>query len=387
MSEINYFPQGIAEGEAFLGRKAEMKLLTENIKRGHHTLLLAPRRFGKTSLILNVLKKLKIPYVELNLYLALSGESVEKKILIGVQDILKLVSSKPEQLFRTFNEFLKKTTVKLALTISGVFNIELGIENTKKNDVPENILAALQLAEHVLAGQNKKAVIFIDEIQEIDHLDIGFQIEGAIREFAQKSKHLVFIFSGSNRRMLLHMFDDKAMPLYELCERITLEHVSEEDYYIYLNKIAKKTWDKPLANTTFNEIMLLSERHPRRVYNLCFQLWRNCEENKNEPSEQNVRETWDEYVLQRLKDVRYNLAKLTRGQLTILTLIAVGITKELTGKEAQHQTNLASSTITIALNALEDNDYVERLGKGDYRILDPLVKSVLANYEKENLSD
>jgi hypothetical protein len=35
---------------------------------------------------------------------------------------------------------------------------------------------------------------------------------------------------------------------------------------------------------------------------------------------------------------------------------------------------------------LEDNDYVERLGKGDYRIIDPLVKAVLANYEKENLN-
>ena len=387
MSDFNYFPQGVATGEAFIGREAEIKMLSDNIKHGHHTLLLAPRRFGKTSLALNVLKKLELPYVELNFHLALSCKSIEKKILVGIQDILKSVSNKPEKLFKIFNDFLKKTKVNLSLTIKGVFNVELGIEHSKEEEIPENILAALKLAEHVLAEQNKKAVIFIDEIQEIDELDSSRQIEGAIREFAQKSKYLIFIFSGSNRRMLLHMFDNKAMPLYELCERITLERIAEEDYRLYLNKMAKRTWGKSLTEETFNDIMLLSERHPRRVYNLCFQLWRTYEKNKNGPSDKDVRNTWNAYVEQRLKDVRYNLSRLTRTQLTVLTLLAINMNGGLTGKEAQHRTNLASSTITQALNVLEDNDYVERLGKGDYRIIDPLVKSVLVNYEKENLDD
>jgi AAA+ ATPase superfamily predicted ATPase len=386
MTEFNDFPQGVATGQAFLGREAEVNILTENIKHGHHTLLIAPRRFGKTSLALNVLKKLEIPYAELNFHLALTEKSIESKILIGVQDILKSIATKPEKLFKIFNEFLKKTKVRLSLTIKGVLNIELGIEHSKNEDIPENILATLKLAEHVLAEHHKKAVIFIDEIQEIDGLDTSRQIEGAIREFAQKSQYLVFIFSGSNRRMLLHMFDDKSMPLYELCERITLERIDEESYRYYLTKMAKKTWGKPLAEAVFNEIMLLSERHPRRVYNLCFQLWRNYGKNKNGVSERQVRETWNDYIAQRLKDIRYHLSRLTRSQLKVLTFMAISPASELTGKQAQHRMDLASSTITQALNILEDNDYVERLGKGDYRIIDPLVKAVLANYEKENLN-
>ena len=44
-----------------------MRALNYNIQKGHHTLLIAPRRFGKTSLALNVLEKLKLPYFEMNL--------------------------------------------------------------------------------------------------------------------------------------------------------------------------------------------------------------------------------------------------------------------------------------------------------------------------------
>ena len=64
---INHFPQGIAMGDTFLGREKELRALNYNIQKGHHTLLIAPRRFGKTSLALNVLEKLKLPYFEMNL--------------------------------------------------------------------------------------------------------------------------------------------------------------------------------------------------------------------------------------------------------------------------------------------------------------------------------
>jgi len=36
----NYFPQGIATGNAFIGRDKDMEWLIKNIQTGHHTLLL-----------------------------------------------------------------------------------------------------------------------------------------------------------------------------------------------------------------------------------------------------------------------------------------------------------------------------------------------------------
>ena len=101
---------------------------------------------------------------------------------------------------------------------------------------PENILDALNALEHILVKKKQKAVLFIDEFQEIVKLPIGKAVEGAIRHFAQESKYLSLIFSGSNRHILLSMFVDRSRPLYQLCDRINLGRIDSKYYKEYLNK-------------------------------------------------------------------------------------------------------------------------------------------------------
>lgn len=47
------------KGKNFIGREKEIALLMEYMKMGQSVVLIAPRRFGKTSLILEVLQRLK----------------------------------------------------------------------------------------------------------------------------------------------------------------------------------------------------------------------------------------------------------------------------------------------------------------------------------------
>ena len=51
---MNLFPSGIAEGEAFCNRAYERKLLAEHFGDRTHTVVVAPRRYGKSSLIRKV---------------------------------------------------------------------------------------------------------------------------------------------------------------------------------------------------------------------------------------------------------------------------------------------------------------------------------------------
>ena len=46
-----YFPSGIALGESFINREKEREQLKKNIVANRHMVLMAPRRYGKTSLI------------------------------------------------------------------------------------------------------------------------------------------------------------------------------------------------------------------------------------------------------------------------------------------------------------------------------------------------
>lgn len=383
----NYFPQGLATAESFIGRQKEMEWLMKNIQIGHHTLLLAPRRYGKTSLAINILQKLDLPYVEINCYLILSADALEKKFLLAAQTLLNNIISKPEQILTSVQSFFKKSKKHWTLGFKGIFGVEIIPE--KDNNHADNILTTLQLIEDTLAKQKKNAVMFIDEIQEIDLLKENKQIEGAIRQFAQQSKSLVFIFSGSNRHMLLHMFDDRSMPLYELCDRIILDRISEESYEQYLNKVAKKTFDKFLPQETGQKIFELSERHPKRIYNLCFYLWRLCENANKVPTAQDVVDAWDMYVNQRLKDSQYHLRRLSAGQIKVLTLIATSFDQEITGQLAQKKVKISGPSIVKALQVLEMQDYIERMPDKfgpAYRVIDPLLRDVLVKYELGNLN-
>ena len=50
MRPRKYFPLGKAYGEAFCNRTEETRWLVGNLKNVKHSLLIAPRRYGKSSL-------------------------------------------------------------------------------------------------------------------------------------------------------------------------------------------------------------------------------------------------------------------------------------------------------------------------------------------------
>ncbi|MCD8524220.1 MAG: hypothetical protein LRY67_00145 [Gammaproteobacteria bacterium] len=195
----------------------------------------------------------------------------------------------------------------------------------------------------------------------------------------------MFIFSGSNRRLLIDMFNNREKPLYELCDQMTLGKISEEAYIPYFDQVAIETWGKKLSTEAINKIFQLTEKHPRRVYNLCFYLWRLNENKKLPPKENEVQEAWDCFVAKRLKNTRDALSSLSKGQLKLLAFIALGHHEELSGQQAQRQLILASSSLTRFLKILEDEDYIE-MANNRANIIDPLVKEVLSKYERSVLA-
>lgn len=379
----DYFPQGIAAGKAFLGRQDEMMALKHNIEHGHHTLLLAPRRFGKTSLAKHTLASMSFSYVEMNFVLSKTAKAVEKKLLEGIQQLLSDTVGNQGNLLTRIASFFARSKKNWGIGLKGLAYLEIVPENEK--NIADNILTALDLLENVLSENQKKAVFFLDEMQALHYLEEKEAIEGAIREFAQKSTQVIFIFSGSNRRILHAMFDDKAMPLYELCERIRLKRINESVYQDYIHCVALETWRKTLSEACFQTIFTLTECHPKRIYNLCYQIWKEaseCESNTITPDF--IESCWLNYMNTRTQDVRYRLSQLNTSQLKTLTLVAMN-TLHPTGREAQNKADLSGSAIAKALSFLEEEDYIERHENKAFSVIDPLIKEVIVRRDSFNV--
>ncbi len=367
-----YFPKGVAKGVPFFNRLKELKRLIGNIHEGAHTVLIAPRRYGKTSLAKHAIQKTELPHSEIDLFVAINEIDIGDKIITGVSSVIQQITSGPEQWFNVLREFFKKADKKWTIGIKGA-TLELIPHNPKT--VPQNILDVLEALEFILEKRKMKAIIYIDEFQEILETNAGKAIEGAVRHFAQECKHVVFIFSGSSRKMLNKIFNDRSRPLYSLCDEIRLDRIDASYYVTYLKKVSQKTLGKVLPDNIIEKILTLSDRHPRYVYLLCTEVWLRCD-NKL-PTISDVEKAWHEYILQKHKDIRLELSRRSSTQIQLLCEIASGNNNSLSSKESLLRLGLTSSSVVQALKALEELDYIERLASGEYRIIDPLIKSTL----------
>ena len=88
MNILKHFPEGVALGDAFLNREKERSYLINRVKSNKHSVLMAPRRYGKTSLVMKVAEEMKIPYCLIDLLAAYNEEYVRDHIVNHVSRLV-----------------------------------------------------------------------------------------------------------------------------------------------------------------------------------------------------------------------------------------------------------------------------------------------------------
>ncbi len=378
----DYFPAKLAVGDRFCNRLKERTELSRNIELGRHVVLISPRRYGKSSLVSQVINELKIPFASIDLFLAYDDQAVTKRILSGVSQALTKLMTVDQKALSKIQKYF--TNFKVGLNIGG-FSIESAFNN-EKTDAVEQILDSLQALVKLATAQKQKVIIFIDEFQDIASSSSSKAIQGAIRHVAQETDKVVFIFSGSNRKMLLELFDDKSKPLYMLCDKMLLDRMSAIDYQPYIQKAALSKWRTKLDNLTLDRILLLTELHPFYVNLLCNELWKS----DNKPTIENVVNAWNNCYETEKRRLVAEIEALTTNQQKLLQALAVNPTTEPTSNQFLQLVGLSTSSVKTGLKSLIDKDMVYQIKKVDlmlsgvmenqYRVLDPLVGFALRKY-------
>lgn len=370
----DYFPLGLAKGKSFCNRIEEQRILRGYIDTTSPIVLFSPRRYGKSSLAIKVIENSKLPYEIIDLFIAKNAKTIEKYILSGVERLINKVITIPEQLIKFAKTALKNLDVKLIAGTNGI-SIEF---SSSFNDSAANILEALKTLDKILMQNKQRAILFIDEFQQIGSLAKDAGIEGALRHVAQQTQYIAFIFSGSNRHLLTQMFDDSNRPFYNLCHKIQLQRIDVKDYIKYLNNIGQKAWGDALSDEVLMEIFNCTERHPYYMNVLCGRIWINSKK----PTKESVRQTWEEYIFEERSRVINELNNLTTNQYLVLNKIAHGQKDQLTGHIFLSEMKIPSSSMIQTLNYLEKYDYIYE-ENNEYLLIDPLIKSSLLFFSKE----
>lgn len=380
MSDL--FPLKLASGKSFFNRKNEMQKLQQNIENVRHTVLISPRRYGKSSLVNEAVRHSKHPFASVDLFLANNNLAVTKRILKGISELISVVLPVDQKVLGRLQGLFGKFRVTLGVV---GFNIEASFDGVEADPV-EQVFDALSVLDGILKKENKKVVFFIDEFQDIANAKASKSIQGAIRHIAQQSHNLMFIFSGSNRHLLLELFDDSFMPLYMLCEKIYLERISGKDYQLYLGRLYQKKWGLGLPEDVLLKILQLTEKHTFYVNLLCSKVWRLHQP----PKVLDVEKAWGECCSDERRRIKAELEKLSKNQQELLKALAINPTSEPNGQQFLVQTGLAMSSIRQTISVLIEKDMIFQVSQADellplfevgqYRVLDPLIKYVLRSY-------
>lgn len=367
---MEIFPATIAIGKAFCNRRRERKILKEYILAARPVVLMAPRRYGKTSLINQVLIEIKLPSVIMEFTLATSAAGVEAIIMKHVAKLLYQIlprSSKAKQKILKFFSWLHPEIVLTAGGQKIIFHPE-----RSHVDIPDRLSDLLEQLDKAAKISKKHVVVVMDEFQQLGEMD-DHTIEASIRKAMQYSKNVSYVFSGSNRHMLAMMFNNKNRPFYNSCEIMKINRISREDYILFISHAAFEKWNKPLDDETLNEILKLSELHPSYLNKICGYFWIINEY----PTINKVQEYWQQLLEANHTSFVSELLSLSNNQRNILTYIAQNPTAHPSHQEVSHSTGISDASIRQAIRVLKAKDYLYRDKQGILRILDPALRDFI----------
>lgn len=365
------FPRKIAEGDAFCDREQERAYLKKNIERGFHTLIISPRRYGKTSLAMKTFTELKMPFGYTQFLNAYQPEVMMKRFVICLNQLLTQLETPTQKTLKSLGEFFSRA--KLNLKVSE-FAVGIEIEPVLKD--PELVMfSLLEGIEKVLVAKNKKAIIFLDEFQDIAEASMSDSFQSILRDFAQRSRQVVFVVSGSTRHLLAEMFLDRNKPFYKLFDQLDLGRISREDYQLFLQKKAKKQWKEALSDAVLKQVFFYTECHTYYMNRLCEMLWRF----EALPGEREVALAWQEVLEGEFDSVAEDLSQLTKNQRVVLQAIAKeNYVLEPASKEFLLKTEMAHGSVLLAIKVLDQKDFVGKDPEKGYFLIDPAMKAILS---------
>ena len=350
---------GVVEKPAFCNRDKEQQDLREYIENSQNVLLYSHRRYGKSSLILKIFKKLKnITPIYIDLYGTTSAEEFITSFLRGVSAI----ESQMNRLMKMIRERIRSIGVNFSIdAISGMPTAAPVFNRTAEDRTIEEIFALIEGL-----SKKKRMVVAFDEFQEVAAYG-GNAFEKLLRKSIQKHDRISYIFSGSQKHIITEMFNDRKRAFYMLATRYPLEKIKRVHYVKWIKRLYKNA-KKRIENKYIEDIVKRCENHPMYVQEFFFNIWR-----ESELSFEILDKVEHNIVGKRVPEFSYAWDSLTLNQRRALKLVAGTAGKNIFAAE-----NLAkfgfrtASQVTTALANLEKMGILDK--NKEWKIHDPFLK-------------
>ena len=359
---------GVAtSGDNFTDREKETERLLLNFKHGVNTIIISPRRWGKTSLVQKVCRlaqsdKLKVVYLDI-----FSCRSDRDFYDAFAAAVLKQTSSKWDEWLENAKLFLSRISPKISMGPDPMNDFSISLEmNPKSNDVDE----ILQLPEKIAQKQGCNIVVCIDEFQQIAEFKDSKIFQKRLRTVWQLQKSVSYCLFGSKKHLMNELFEKKSLPFYKFGDAIYLPKIGTPDWVNYICGRFEAT-GKRISKELAEKICRIVDNHSSYVQQLAWLVWMHTD---GTATEQVLAAAYQDIIDQNTPLFEKQTESLTTYQMNFLRAVLEGVYSEFATQEVLQKYRLGSSAnVSIVKRALVKKELIE-IEKRQVVISDPVLK-------------
>ena len=263
------------EGDSFTDRREETERLKANFTYGVNTILISPRRMGKTSLVDKVCSLVESEDIRIARIDAFGCRSENDFINAFATAVVRATSSKWEEWMENAKVFLSRFVPKISIGQDPLTDFSLALEYNAGNNTTEEVL---RLPEMIARSKGFHIVVCIDEFQQIGDFPDSLTFQKKLRSVWQLQSHVSYCLYGSKKHMMEQMFQNASYPFYRFGDFFYLNKISEKDWVEYICQRFEST-GKHISEELAREICQVTDRYSSYVQQLAWFVWLRVQDN------------------------------------------------------------------------------------------------------------
>lgn len=363
----------IATDKNFTDREQETSCLTANFISLINTIIISPRRWGKSSLVNKAAatamekdKKLRICHIDL-----FNVRNEEHFYSLLANKVIDAASTRWDDAIQTAKRFFTHIVPKISVGADPANEISIDFDWSEIKRNPDEVL---DLAEKIAQEKGLKIVVCIDEFQNISEFDEPDYFQKKLRSHWQRHKNVAYCLYGSKRHMMLEVFTDSSKPFYKFGDLMFLKKIDTEYLVDFFDRRFTET-GKQISGDACRLIAELVDNHPYYAQQLAQLSWLRT---KKKCSSDTVIEAHSALVEQLSLLFVTITETLTTQQLNYLQALIAG-EKAITSTETMYRYKISSPTSAARSKAaLIKNDILDNEA-GKLSFQDPIYAYWLKN--------
>ena len=369
----------LVTGERFTDREEEIAGLEADLQAGQNVVVVSPRRFGKTSLLVRVtdrLRRSRVLVAWCDLDLCPTPERLAEHLARTIhRDLASPGERARERAVNVFRNLRVKPTITLdPHTGDAVFGFSA---EQAPRDIDSAVEDLLRLPGEIARDRGRRVVLVFDEFQGI--VDIDPDYPRLLRSVFQRQPEVAHVYAGSRRSLMHELFQERNQPLYRSAKHVALGPIPRDRFIPFLAErfAAGRVPAEPAA---LDRLLDITAGHPYATQQLAYFTWDLA---RARPRPRARVETVDAALVRVVEseDNYYRLlwSDASANQKLVLEALAAEDPGRIFARDYRARHRLPPATnLSRALGGLVEEELVGQTApRGPYRIEDPFLRAWL----------